>query len=93
MKTVVQILTKRALRNHPRKFRVGRGDHADIDLDRLVVADPFELTLLEGTQKLHLQSRAHRPHFVEEERALVRLFESSLASANGAGKRTTHVTK
>ena len=53
-----------------------RGDDADVDLDRVRVADALELALLQHAQQLRLQRRAHRPDFVEEERALVRLLEA-----------------
>ena len=38
-----------------------------------------------------LQRRAHRPHFVEEQRAAVRLLEAPDALADGAGERAAHV--
>ena len=53
----------------------------------------LELALLQHAQQLHLQRRAHRAHFVEEERALVRLLEPSLPVADGAGERAAHVAE
>ena len=38
-------------------------------------------------------ARAHRPDFVEEQRAFVRLLEPALASADGAGERAAHVAE
>ena len=93
VKPVVQVLAERAFRDHLCQLGVGRGDDANIHLDRLVVTDAFELALLKRPQQLHLQRRAHRPHFVEEERAFVRLLESALARADGAGERAAHVTE
>ena len=52
-----------------------------------VVADALELTLLQHAQQLHLQRHAHRAHFVEEQRAAMRLLEPSLPGADGAGER------
>ena len=70
-----------------------RGDHADVDLDRVRVADALELALLEHAQQLRLQRRAHRPDLVEEERALVRLLEAALPGADRAGERAAHVAE
>ena len=61
--------------------------------DRVRVADPLELALLQHAQQLHLQRRAHRPDFVEKQRALVRLLEASLTVADGAGERAAHVAE
>ena len=72
---------------------VGGGDDADVHLDRLVVADALELALLQHAQQLHLQRHAHRAHFVEEERAAMRLFEPALPRADGAGERAAHVAE
>ena len=76
-----------------REVAVGRGDHAHVDLDRVRVADALELALLQHAQQLHLQRRAHRPDFVEEQRALVRLLEPSLPVADRAGERAAHVAE
>ena len=59
----------------------------------LRVADALELALLQHAQQLHLQRRAHRPDFVEEERAAVRLLEPALPVADGAGERAAHVAE
>src|SRR5205823_14814624 len=63
------------------------------DLDRVRIADTLEFALLQHAQQLRLQRGAHRPDFVQEEGALVRLFEASLASAHGAGERAAHMTE
>ena len=44
-------------------------------------------------EKFCLQRAAHRPDLVEEERSLVRLFETSLASADGPGERAADMTE
>ena len=93
VQAVEQILAERALGDHLREIGVRRGDDADVDLDRLRVADALELALLQHAQQLGLQRRAHRPDLVEEERALVRLLEPALARADRAGERAAHVTE
>ena len=72
---VEQILAELSFGDEPAQVAVGRGDDADVDLDRVRIADALELALLQHAQQLHLQRRAHRADFVEEERALVRLLE------------------
>ena len=49
---VVEILAKRSFGHHLREIRVRRGDDADVDLDRVRVADAFELALLKHAQQL-----------------------------------------
>jgi hypothetical protein len=75
------------------EIRVRRGNHADVDLDRVRVADALELALLQHAQQLRLERGTHRPDLVEEERALVRLLEASLARADGAGERAADVAE
>ena len=66
---------------------------AHVHLDRLVVADALELAFLQHAQQLHLQRHAHRAHFVEEQRAAMRLLEPALPGADGAGERAAHVAE
>ena len=80
-------------RDHAPQVAVRRGDHPDIDFRRVRVADAFEFPLLQHAQQLHLQRAAHRAHLVEEQRALVRLFEAPLTVADGAGERAANVAK
>ena len=90
---VEQIFAERALGHHLLQIAVGGGNDAHVDLGRVRVADALELALLQHAQQLHLHARAHRPDFVEEQRALVRLLEPSLPRADGAGKRAAHVAE
>ncbi len=57
------------------------------------IADALELPLLEHPQQLRLQRRAHRPDLVEEERALVGLFEPALTGGDRAGEGAPHVAE
>src|SRR4051812_9488796 len=68
-------------------------NHTDVDLDRIRVPDAFELTLLQHAKKLRLERGTHRADLVEEQRALVCLFEPPLSGANGAGERTANMTE
>jgi hypothetical protein len=53
----------------------------------------LELAFLQHPQQLHLERRAHRSHFVEEERAFVRLLQASLAIADRARERAADVAR
>ena len=90
---IVEVLAEAAVLDHFRQVGVGRGHHSHVHFDRLAVADALELALLEHAQQLHLQRHGHRPHFIEEQRALVRLFEPTLTRADGAGERAAHVAE
>ena len=90
---IEQVLAKPSLGDHAAQVAVGGGDDADVDLGGVRVADPLELALLQHPQQLHLQRRAHRPDFVEEQRAFVRLLDAALAVADGAGERAADVAE
>ena len=90
---IEQVLAELTVGDHLREIAVGGGDDADVDFDRVRVADALELALLQRAQQLGLQRRAHRPHFVEEERSLVRLLEATLAVADRPGERAAHVAE
>src|SRR4029079_19626916 len=50
-------------------------------------------TLLKRAQQLHLERCTHGAHFIEKQRALMRLFESPLSCAAGAGECSAHVAE
>src|SRR6185503_15897058 len=79
--------------DHLLKVAVGGGNHPHVDLHRMRIADALELSLLKHAQKLHLERRAHRADFVEEQRALVGLLETALPVSNRTGKSTAHVAE
>ncbi len=62
------------------------GDHAHVDLDRHLAADPVELALGQHAQQAGLQLRRHVADFVEEQRAAVGLLEAAAAQRVGAGE-------
>ena len=88
---VEEILTERTIGHHPREIGVRCGDDSYVDLDGVRVADALELTLLQHPQQLRLERGAHRSDLVEEQRALVRLLETSLPCDHRAGERAAHV--
>ena len=75
---VVEVLAERALPHRLGEVAVRRRDHPHVHADVARAADPLERLLLEETEQLRLQRRAHVPDLVEEDRAAVGQFEQSL---------------
>src|SRR4029078_10433902 len=55
---------------------VCRGDHANVDVDAVSVAQRIDLVILHDAQELDLRGRTHLTDLVEEERAAPRKLES-----------------
>ena len=51
---IIQIAAKLLFLHHPTEIAVGRGDDADIDMNRPGAAQAFELLLLEHSKQLDL---------------------------------------
>src|SRR6185503_6536392 len=68
---VVEVGTELAVDHRLLEIEVGRGDHADVDLDRLAAGDALEPLVLEHAQDLGLELQRHVADFVEEQRAAV----------------------
>lgn len=88
------------MRVSPRAFdggaqvTIGRGNHADVRLERARAAQPLKLAFLEHAQELRLCLRAHLGDFVEKEHAARGLFDLSGLGVLRAGKgavRPEHV--
>jgi hypothetical protein len=72
---------------------VGRGDDADVDLDRLIAADALKRAALQDAENLRLRGRRHVADFVEEDGAVVALLELADALRGGAGERAAFVAE
>ena len=72
---VIQVLAKRALLQRGAQILIGGGDHAHVDVPRLVAAQPLELALLQDAQQLHLNRRRHVADLVQEHGAGIGLLE------------------
>ena len=62
------------------------GDDADVDLDRLRAADPFEFVQLQHTQQLDLSFGADVADLVEEDRPPLSEFEAAGTIGLSAGE-------
>src|SRR5215469_5670166 len=89
---VVEILAKTALVNLPGQIAIGGGDHADIDLARMNIADAFEFLLLQHPQQLGLHRERHFTDFVQEQGAAVGQLEAAGLVFECVGHRA-HIVK
>src|SRR5262249_13229641 len=88
-----QVLTKQPLLDeHPEVF-VGRGDDANVGLDRRAAANGGVFALLQHAQESGLRLHRHVADFVEEERTAVRLLKASCAAGIGTGESPLFVAK
>ena len=63
---------RKLLCDHVVEVAVGRGDHAEIDLDGARAADRHDLALLQHAEQCGLRARRQVADLVEEQRAAVR---------------------
>src|SRR2546423_11874053 len=78
VQAVVEVLAETSLLHHLLQIAVGRGDDADVDLDRLHAAEAHELALLDDTQQLRLRLERNVADLVEENGPLVRQVAETL---------------
>ena len=83
---VEQIGAEPPLLDQPRQMLVGRGDDADVDLDRPAGADPRHLAIFDRAQQPVLRRAGEGRQLVEEERAAIGLLEPPLPGLGGAGE-------
>ena len=69
---VVEVLAEPPFLDRLLEVDVGRGDQAELGLDRLGAADPLDLALLDRAQQLGLQVEPQVADLVEEQRAVRR---------------------
>ena len=93
LEPVVEVLAERARGDRLVQVAVGGRDQPDVDLDRLVRADPDDLAALQHAQQLDLGGQRHVADLVEEQRAAVGVLEPALAVAVGAGERPLDVAE
>src|SRR5713226_486838 len=84
---VEEVLAEAAPRDQLVEVVVGRGDHPDVDLDRVLAAHALERLLFQRAQHLGLRLQAHVSDLVEKERAAVGRLELSLAPRHRARER------
>ena len=86
VEAVEQILAKLSAFDTVEQFAIGRGDDADVDLDRFAAADRLDRAFLQRAQQLHLCGQRQFADFVEEQRAAGGLDEFAGVAFGGAGE-------
>ena len=86
-----QVLAELTGGNQRTERPVGGRDHPDVGLPRWRVAHRSHFTVLDGSQKLHLEARCNIADLVQEHRAPVRQLEKPLAVSYPAGERPLDV--
>ena len=66
---VEQVFAERAVLHEVEQLAVGRGNDADVDLDRLAAADRLDGAFLQRAQQLYLRRQRQLADLVEKQRA------------------------
>src|SRR4051794_21700336 len=88
-----KILAEFAFGNEFFKIAMGCDQHSDINCDRLVAADAFDLTFLEHPQQLGLHGKRHVADFIEEESAAMRLLKLADVAIRSTSERPLFVAE
>jgi len=90
---VVEVGAEAALGHLLLEIAVGRGDHPQVDLDRLARTHRIDLALLQHPQQLDLDGVGRLAYLVEEDGAALGLPAETVMIAVGAGERSLDVTE
>ena len=90
---VVKVFAEGSLAHHLHQVAVGGGHDPDLDRSLLGAAHPPHSAFLDHAQELDLHSEGHFRNLVQKKRALMRLFENSLARLAGIGERPFHMSE
>ena len=90
---MVEVLAERSFAHALLEVLVRGRDHANVDLDLLVAADPIERTIGKHTQKPRLQLGRHVADLVEEKRPALGLLEAAATLLLSSGERAAFVAE
>ena len=93
IEAVIQVFAKLFIGHRIEQVLVGGGNHPHVHLALARVAHRFDHPLLQRSQNLGLQRQRHVAHFIEKQRALVGLLETSDPVSHGAGKGALAMTE
>ena len=94
VEAVHQVFAELAGRDGGHDVLVGGRDHAHVDLrPHRFGADGLNLAVLEEAQEHRLHAQAHLGHFVQEDRAVVRLLQHADLVAERVRERALHVAE
>ena len=86
VQAIVEIAPEAAVPHLLGQVAVGRGDDADVDVDRARTAEALDLPLLQHAQQLRLQLERQLADLVEEHGAAVRQLEAADLAGVRAGE-------
>ncbi len=93
IKAVIEILTKTTVFNQVFEISVRGSNDTYVTLDALVTTDSLERALLNDPQQLDLHGQWHVAYFIQEDRATLSQFESTLTGTYGTCEGTFLMTK
>ena len=91
--TVIEILAEPACLDLRTQVSVGGGDHAHVETQHALAAQPLDLALLQDPQQLALQAQFHLGDLVEQQGAALGEFELAGPGLVGAGKGAPFVAE
>lgn len=91
--TIEKIFAETAGQDFGAQIPVGSRDEANVHTSDLRRTNALNFAILNHTQQFSLHAERCFSHFVQEYRAMIRVFEQAGPSVRGAGERTTHMTE
>src|SRR6185503_2193641 len=93
IETIKQIVAKFAFGNSLLRWTIRSGEQTNVNFDLFATPESSDGALFNPSQQLCLQYRGHLADFVEQQRACVSEFKTSLATRSRAGERAFFVAE
>ena len=90
---VEEVFSKFAFFDRLKWIAIGRNNHAHVEFEFVVAAEPSNLPIGKDTKQLGLQGHRHFGNFVEEQCSPVRLLKTTGAGSDCPCKRSPFVTE
>ena len=93
IEAMVQIFAEHAVLDALLQVLMGRSNHAQVGLDRIVAAHAVKMTVAQYAQQAGLQVRRHVANFIKKQRSALGLFKAAPAHGLRASKCTAFVAE
>ncbi len=93
IEAIIEILAKTFFLDHLQQVAIGRGEHANIDVDLFDAADAADLFFLQGTQEFCLEGNIELADLIQKKRSVVGDLEQSFFVGDRTGERSFFVTE
>src|SRR5690349_23566862 len=93
VETIEQIAAQCSFVDCLLRTAIGGREQPNVDFDLLAATETSDRALFDHAQEFCLQERRHLADLVEQQRARIREFETSLAARRRAGERTFFVSE